>query len=131
MTFGKSHLGRLLAAAVLFVGLGAIAYAATPAHRPGSGLAAKKGPSSGLAAKKDASKKDEPAISAPHAILIDAEYGAVLFEREADQMIFPASLAKLMTANTVSRSRRVPRTSDSGERTGAGGTLTSPPCLPR
>jgi hypothetical protein len=40
MTFAKFHLGRLLAAAVLLVGLGAIAYAATPAHRPGSGLAA-------------------------------------------------------------------------------------------
>jgi len=91
MNFANSHLGRLLAAAVLLVGLGAIAYAATPAHRPGSGLAA----------KKDPPKKDEPAISAPHAILIDAEYGAVLFERDADQMIFPASLAKLMTAEYV------------------------------
>ena len=101
MNFANFHLGRLLTAAVLLVGLGAIAYAATPAHRPGSGLAAKKGPSSGLAAKKDASKKDEPAISAPHAILIDAEYGAVLFERDADKMIFPASLAKLMTAEYV------------------------------
>jgi serine-type D-Ala-D-Ala carboxypeptidase (penicillin-binding protein 5/6) len=101
MTFAKSHLGRLLAAALLLVGLGAIAYAATPAHRPGSGLAAKKGPSSGLAAKNSASKKDEPAISAPHAILIDAQYGGVLFERDADQLIFPASLAKLMTAEFV------------------------------
>ena len=42
MSFAKFHLGRLLTAAVLLVGLGAIAYAATPAHRPGSGLAAKK-----------------------------------------------------------------------------------------
>ena len=91
MIFANSHLGRLLAATILLVGLGAIAYAATPAHRP----------SSGLAAKKDASKKDEPTISAPHAILIEAQYGAVLFERDADQMIFPASLAKLMTAEYV------------------------------
>ncbi|MBI3704595.1 MAG: D-alanyl-D-alanine carboxypeptidase [Rhizobiales bacterium] len=101
MTFAKSHIGRSLVAAALVVGLGAITYAATPAHRPGSGLAAKKGPSSGLAAKKDASKKDEPAIGALHAILIEAQYGAVLFERDADQLIFPASLAKLMTAEYV------------------------------
>jgi len=48
-----------------------------------------------------APKKDEPQISAPHAILIDAENGAVLFERDADKLIFPASLAKLMTAEYV------------------------------
>lgn len=46
-------------------------------------------------------KKDEPQISAPHAILIDAENGGVLFERDADKLIFPASLAKLMTAEYV------------------------------
>jgi serine-type D-Ala-D-Ala carboxypeptidase (penicillin-binding protein 5/6) len=51
--------------------------------------------------KKDATKKDEPNISAPHAILIDAENGSVLFERDADRLIFPASLAKLMTAEYV------------------------------
>lgn len=43
-------------------------------------------------------KKDEPQISAPHAILIEAENGSVLFERDPDKLIFPASLAKLMTA---------------------------------
>ena len=49
--------------------------------------------------KKDlGGKKDEPQISAPHAILIDAENGGVLFERDPDKLIFPASLAKLMTA---------------------------------
>ena len=46
-------------------------------------------------------KKDEPQISAPHAILIDAENGSVLFERGSDDMLFPASLAKLMTAEFV------------------------------
>ena len=46
-------------------------------------------------------KKTKPNISAPHAILIDAENGSVLFERDADQLIFPASLAKLMTAEYV------------------------------
>jgi len=91
MKLGNFQIGRILAAAVLVVGLGAIAFAATPAHKPASGLAA----------KKDAPKKDEPAINAPHAMLVDAEYGGVLFERSADQMIFPASLAKLMTAEYV------------------------------
>lgn len=54
-----------------------------------------------VAQKKDAPKKDEPNINAPHAILIDGENGGVLFERDADRMIFPASLGKLMTAEYV------------------------------
>jgi D-alanyl-D-alanine carboxypeptidase (penicillin-binding protein 5/6) len=45
-----------------------------------------------------APKKDEPNISAPHAILIEAQSGSVLFERAADELIFPASLGKLATA---------------------------------
>lgn len=70
---------RLLTAALLSVGAAGLAFAASPA-----------GP-----------KKDEPAITAPHAILIDAQNGSVLFERDADALIFPASLAKLMTAEYV------------------------------
>jgi len=85
------QIARILTVAVVAAGLTAAAFAATPAHKPASGLAA----------KKDVPRKDEPAISAPHAILIDAENGAVLFERDADAMIFPASLAKLMTAEYV------------------------------
>jgi D-alanyl-D-alanine carboxypeptidase (penicillin-binding protein 5/6) len=56
------------------------------------------------AAKKAAAppvKKDEVGISAPHAILVDAENGNVLYERNPDQLIFPASLAKLMTVEYV------------------------------
>jgi D-alanyl-D-alanine carboxypeptidase (penicillin-binding protein 5/6) len=74
----------------------AAAYAATPSHRPAPAASQKKD-----APKKDAQKKDEPNISAPHAILIDSENGAVLFERDADRMVFPASLAKLMTAEYI------------------------------
>jgi len=48
-----------------------------------------------------ADKKDGPSISAPHAILIEAEQGSVLFEQEADALIFPASMAKLMTAEYI------------------------------
>src|SRR5512135_3083334 len=82
------HFGPVLAAAIFLAGFGAATYAATPAHTPG--------PASGLAARRDA-----PKIVAPHAILMDAENGGVLFERDADKLIFPASLAKLMTAEYV------------------------------
>ena len=54
-----------------------------------------------LAQRKDEPKKDGPQIAAPHALLIDAENGGVLFERDPDKLIFPASLAKLMTAEYV------------------------------
>jgi D-alanyl-D-alanine carboxypeptidase (penicillin-binding protein 5/6) len=80
----------------LLVGFGALALAA-PKHdvKPAK-------PAAAVAQKKEAPRnKDEPAISAPHAILIDAENGGVLFERDPDQLIFPASLAKLMTAEYV------------------------------
>ena len=46
-------------------------------------------------------KKDAPSISAPHAILIEAKQGSVLFEQDADTLIYPASLAKLMTAEYI------------------------------
>jgi serine-type D-Ala-D-Ala carboxypeptidase (penicillin-binding protein 5/6) len=39
--------------------------------------------------------------AAAHAILIDAESGSVLFEKAADDLIPPASLSKLMTAEVV------------------------------
>ncbi|MGN6570126.1 MAG: D-alanyl-D-alanine carboxypeptidase, partial [Pseudolabrys sp.] len=75
----RSPFLRLLAAAL------AVAVCASPA----------------LAQKKEGPKKDEPQINAPHAILIDAENGGVLYERDPDKLIFPASLAKLMTAEYV------------------------------
>lgn len=46
-------------------------------------------------------KKDEPNITAPHAILIEGETGAVLWERAADDLVAPASLVKLMTSEYV------------------------------
>ena len=54
-----------------------------------------------VAQKKDTPRKDEPQINAPHAILIDAENGGVLYQRDPDKLVFPASLAKLMTAEYV------------------------------
>src|SRR5450830_221863 len=96
MALTSSAIGRLLTAAALLVALSALALAA-PKHdvKPAK-------PAAAVAQKKEAPRnKDEPAISAPHAILIDAENGGVLFERDPDQLIFPASLAKLMTAEYV------------------------------
>ena len=45
-----------------------------------------------------AQKKDEFQTSVPHAILIEAESGSILFDKAADELVYPASLAKLMTA---------------------------------
>jgi D-alanyl-D-alanine carboxypeptidase (penicillin-binding protein 5/6) len=39
--------------------------------------------------------------AAPHAILVDAGSGSVLFEKSADEVVAPASLSKLMTAEVV------------------------------
>lgn len=38
---------------------------------------------------------------APYAILMDSESGAVLFERAADELMVPASMAKIMTARVL------------------------------
>ena len=89
MAFRLFQIGSVLAGALLLAGLAD--HAQAQANRPGSGLAA----------RKDPARKDEPPISAPHAILIDAENGGVLFERDPDKLIYPASLSKLMTAEYV------------------------------
>jgi D-alanyl-D-alanine carboxypeptidase (penicillin-binding protein 5/6) len=67
----------------------------------GPAMAAKDAPPPAKKAAAPTVKKDEVAITAPHAILIDAENGNVLYERNPDQLIFPASLAKLMTVEYV------------------------------
>jgi D-alanyl-D-alanine carboxypeptidase (penicillin-binding protein 5/6) len=55
-----------------------------------------------LAAPASPTKKDDPfALTATNAILIEADSGAVLYEKAADQLIAPASLAKLMTSEVV------------------------------
>ena len=38
----------------------------------------------------------EVAVKAPHAILMDADTGAIMFQRGADDLIYPASMSKLM-----------------------------------
>src|SRR4029079_2867131 len=74
----------------------AVIAAPTAKHAPAQETTPKK-----HVPQKDLAQKEHPNISAPHAILIDADNGGVLFERDADRLIFPASLAKLMTAEYV------------------------------
>jgi len=93
MTNRHHIIGYLLSAAVLLAGVAALAAPKHDVKQPPKPVAA--------APKKEAPKKDEAGIIAPHAILIDAENGGVLYERDPDKLIFPASLAKLMTAEYV------------------------------
>src|SRR5664279_1953163 len=96
MRFRAFQIGCVLTAAALVASLWSPAFAA-PKQKAVAAQAQKK-----AAAKKEAAKKkDELPINAPHAILIDADNGAVLFERDPDQLIFPASLGKLMTVEYV------------------------------
>jgi serine-type D-Ala-D-Ala carboxypeptidase (penicillin-binding protein 5/6) len=79
--FLRFPLRRPWVAAVLAVTIAAAAAAPNPVSGPKSGDAFQTG--------------------APHAILIDADSGSVLFEKGADDLIPPASLSKLMTAEVV------------------------------
>ena len=89
-----------LHSACLAVGLGfALALStfapatAAPLKTPAARAAAPKAP---------AAKKEEGfQVAAPFAILIDADSGTVLYEKNADQLMFPSSMAKLMTAEFV------------------------------
>jgi D-alanyl-D-alanine carboxypeptidase (penicillin-binding protein 5/6) len=54
-----------------------------------------------VAAPNPAKKEDGSQTSAPTAILVEAESGSILFEKNADQLVPPASLSKLMTAEVV------------------------------
>ncbi|HWP27744.1 MAG TPA: D-alanyl-D-alanine carboxypeptidase family protein [Xanthobacteraceae bacterium] len=74
----RSSLVGLLAAAIVMAGLSPCDAAPVPA------------------------RKDDPtSIGSTHAILMEAETGSVLFDKNADRFIAPASLAKLMTVEVV------------------------------
>ena len=97
MAFRRSRIATVILAAVVasaFAGLPALAQHKKEAPKPAHAQAQKKAPA------KDA-KKDELGLSAPHAILIEAKSGSVLYEKDPDQLIYPASLGKLMTAEYV------------------------------
>jgi D-alanyl-D-alanine carboxypeptidase (penicillin-binding protein 5/6) len=84
--------GRV-ALAALFLAIAALA--AVAGFGAGSGLAA---PPTGMTG---GGKKAEFAISVPNAVLLDPESDSILFEKNADQLVEPASLAKLMTLEFV------------------------------
>ena len=77
-------------AAVVVAGVIVSAYAANPVSGP-------------KAANPVAGPKSNEGFqtAAAHAILIEASSGTVLFEKDADDLIPPASLSKLMTAEVV------------------------------
>lgn len=81
----RLHRWRTALAAVLVMGL-AVSHIALAANNSVQG------------AKKDDSGLD---IDAPTAILIEAKTGSVLFEKNADQLLPPSSMMKLMTAEVV------------------------------
>jgi D-alanyl-D-alanine carboxypeptidase (penicillin-binding protein 5/6) len=89
MALGTCALAVLLA--------GALAIAAPQAPAAPAPKAAAKGPATATAVKKD----DAFQTTVPNAILIDADTGSVLYEKNADVLIPPASLSKLMTTEVV------------------------------
>jgi len=86
--------GACVLAALLAGALGALAATATA---PKSTAPTTKGPATATAVKKD----DAFQTPVPNAILIDAASGSVLFEKNADALVPPASLSKLMTTEVV------------------------------
>jgi len=52
---------------------------------------------SGAMAAEQSTGADAVSIKAPHAMLMDADTGAIIFQRAADELIYPASMSKLMT----------------------------------
>lgn len=85
---------------------------------------------SALSGGQDAARAQSFQTAAPHAILVDADSGSVLFEKGADDLFSPASMAKLMTTEIVFNEIRQGRltmdsefqiTEDAWRRGGAGG----------
>ena len=86
-----------------------------------------------------APKPGEPfQTAAPNAILMDGDGGSVLFEKNADVLIPPASLSKMMTAevllNEIKQGRRMPSdefiVSTNAWRTGGAPSHTSSMFIP-
>jgi D-alanyl-D-alanine carboxypeptidase (penicillin-binding protein 5/6) len=101
MTTMTERLPRILIAAVLTIASGAVAASvvagsSVAAPAPKSAPAAKATP-----APAPAKKEEGFQTAAPTAILIDGESGSVLYEKNADALLPPASLSKLMTTEVV------------------------------
>jgi serine-type D-Ala-D-Ala carboxypeptidase (penicillin-binding protein 5/6) len=54
-----------------------------------------------LAAGASQAHPQDTLVKAPHAILVDADSGATLFQHNADELIYPASMSKLMVLAMV------------------------------
>ena len=80
---GRAWRGLIAAVVAIAVGWGGVVYAAN---------------NSVQGAKKEEGGFDG---DAPTAILIEANSGSVLFEKNADELRAPSSMMKLMTAETV------------------------------
>jgi D-alanyl-D-alanine carboxypeptidase (penicillin-binding protein 5/6) len=81
--------------------LGKWALAALTAGAMAAAAAAAPNPKNAAPSAKSGGEGGGFQTAAPHAIMIDAESGSVLFEKNADQLVAPASLSKLMTAEVV------------------------------
>jgi serine-type D-Ala-D-Ala carboxypeptidase (penicillin-binding protein 5/6) len=68
-----------------------------------------------LAAFCDGARAQSFQTSAAQAILMDAESGTVLFEKNADQLMVPASMAKVMTVEVIAEEIRKGRINDETE----------------
>jgi D-alanyl-D-alanine carboxypeptidase (penicillin-binding protein 5/6) len=89
-------MGQWLAAAVIIFAAASVMAAPNSPKSPAKGQpATKAAPASPKAGEHTF------AANAPYAILMEAESGVVLFEKNSDQLIAPASLSKLMTAEFV------------------------------
>jgi D-alanyl-D-alanine carboxypeptidase (penicillin-binding protein 5/6) len=98
----RTRFARAFAATIIAAAFACAAISAgAPAAEQKAKAAGTAAPSARPAAP--AAKKEEGGFqtAAPTAILIDAESGSVLFEKNADELAAPASLSKLMTAEVV------------------------------
>ena len=95
--FGAWGFGSWVLAALLAGALAAAAAAPKAPAVPKPAAPSAKGPATATAVRKD----DAFQTPAPNAILIDAASGSVLFEKNADALVPPASLSKLMTTEVV------------------------------
>ncbi len=89
----------LLCSLALLLGAGPVGPAVALAEGPDA-AAAQSAPAAPDQAAP-ASADEPPAVASPSALLLDADTGRVLFERDADARRFPASTTKVMTALLV------------------------------
>ncbi len=87
----RSRLGQLALAGVLVCAVASALAAPNPVSGPKQANPIAGAPKGG----------EGHQTAAPHAIVIEAESGSVLFEKAADDLVPPASLSKLMTAEAV------------------------------